>query len=143
MAYTIQALIGDQGDLKSRSIEGATVITLPQGKALLPVCEAVRERFQIPFLEFGHTDAAFEKVSTLVAQLAADKIAYVEAEFFGGQGGQSAAVWKEGKLVFGPVVSEYAINEALKLLGVVKDDAHDEFDAIELGMHRDTEDWIE
>ena len=143
MAYTLQAVIGEETDLKHHGIPGAKVIALPQGKALLPLYEEVREHFDIPFLEFGHSDSAFETVSTFVAQLGAGKFAYVEAEFFGGVGGQSAAIWNEGEVVFGPVVSEHAINDALKLLGVVKGEAQDEFDAIKLGAYRNTEDWIQ
>ncbi len=141
MGYTLQAVIGDERDFRGHVIEGAQIVPLPQGKALMPIDEDLRERFGIPFLEFGHTADALRSVTEFVALLGKKKLAYVEAEFFGGAGGQSSAVWTEGKLVSGPLCEDDAINQALRLLGVTRGDSHDEFDALGLDKHRDTEDW--
>src|SRR5690349_6692820 len=130
MSYTLQAVIGEERDLRSHAIEGAIVITLPQGKGLLPVNETLRDRFGIPFLELGHTDEALHSISAFVALFGKMKLAYVEAEFFGGDGGQASVVWEEQKLVFGPLRNRHAINQALVLLGVATGAAHDEFDAL-------------
>lgn len=40
-------------------------------------------------------------------------------------------------------VVQNAINQALCLLGVSSEGAHDEFDAVDLGKHRDTADRID
>ncbi|WP_424185371.1 hypothetical protein ACOBQX_26230 [Actinokineospora sp. G85] len=78
-------------------------------------------------------------------------VAYVEAEFFGGPGTQSAQVWDGGKVVLGPLhlaegepspAEGSPISQALRRLGVTKGDHFDEFDAVGLGRHRDTEDWL-
>jgi hypothetical protein len=69
-------------------------------------------------------------------------VAYIEAEFFGGTGGQSAVAWSGGSRVLGPLHAQEAINETLRFLGVRADGARDEFDAVGLGRYRDTADWI-
>ncbi|WP_245821905.1 hypothetical protein [Lentzea waywayandensis] len=77
-------------------------------------------------------------------------VAFVDAEFFGGTGSQRAQVWDQGRSVLGPLVREEddpmpgvtPISQALRRLGVVKGEHHDEFDAVGLGRHRDTEDWV-
>jgi hypothetical protein len=82
-------------------------------------------------------------------------LAYVETEYFGGRGFQGAVVWANGQLIFGPALTgdredfqtdnlpDNAINIALRILGVLKGNSHDEFDAIGLGKHRNNEGWIE
>ena len=82
-------------------------------------------------------------------------LAYVETEYFGGAGFQGAVVWANGQMIFGPALTgdgedfqtddlpDGAINIALRKLGVLRGNSHDEFDAIGLGKHRDNESWIE
>ncbi len=142
MAYTLQALIGDASEVKNAAPSGALVVMLPQGKALVPLTESVRQAHNISFLPL--TDGDTDDVPETVAALAvlAKKIAYVEAEFFGGDGTQAAAVWENGKLIFGPVVDNDAINQALRIIGVAKNDHVDEFEALSLSRHRDTDKWI-
>jgi hypothetical protein len=79
-------------------------------------------------------------------------IAYVETEYFGGDGEQAAAVWEAGQITFGPLrtrtpedtspLLDGAINQALRMLGVVRVEAIDEFAALGLGRYRNNEDWI-
>lgn len=54
---------------------------------------------------------------------------------------QTETSWENGRLIQ-PLITERAINKALQLLGVQKVDAFDEFDAIGLGKHRSTYDWV-
>jgi hypothetical protein len=86
-------------------------------------------------------------------------VAYVEAEFFGGTGSQAAVVWRDGAVVLPPTVTtdepgergerielgdpDWAINRALQVLGASAEGAIDEFEAVGLRAHRDTEDWLE
>lgn len=78
-------------------------------------------------------------------------LAFVEAEYFGGTGAQSAAVFEAGSMVLGPLRSETtwdgsvfaappaherAINVALRRLGVAASAGLDEFDTVGLGRHR-------
>eukprot|EP00112_Aurelia_sp_Birch-Aquarium-sp1_P007377 Seg18025.1 transcript_id=Seg18025.1/GoldUCD/mRNA.D3Y31 product="hypothetical protein" protein_id=Seg18025.1/GoldUCD/D3Y31 len=73
------------------------------------------------------------------------KVAYVETDYFGGQGSQGAVVYDEGECVYGPVENdERPISDALKLLGVeTREGEYDEFEAVGLCQYRDNDDWIE
>jgi hypothetical protein len=88
---------------------------------------------------------------TLAACSANGPVAYIEAEFFGGIGEQHAQVWDNGAVVLGPLhlgenepipPTGTPISHALRRLGVAKGNHYDEFDAVGLGRHRDTEDWL-
>jgi hypothetical protein len=87
----------------------------------------------------------------LAACSANGPVAYVEAEYFGGTGEQAAQVWDSGEVVLGPLrlgeeesfpATGSPISQALRRLGVAKDNHYDEFDALGLGRHRDTQDWL-
>lgn len=71
------------------------------------------------------------------------KFAYVEAEYFGGEGGQMAIIWdnnrREQLLSYG----QGKINEVLKGFGVTAKQGQDEFVTLGFGLRRDTRDWIE
>lgn len=78
-------------------------------------------------------------------------LAYVETNYFGGQGSQSAALWRDGVLILKPLEmtseisrsrprSLWPINIALKTLGVVARPGIDEFEALGLGAWRQTDD---
>lgn len=83
-----------------------------------------------------------EEWASLMSQHA--PVAYVEAEYFGGVGGQNAIAWSKGGRILGPLHDENAINQALKILGVSSAGiAGDEFDAVGLGKHRDTASWLQ
>jgi len=69
-------------------------------------------------------------------------IAWIETDYFGSGGFQSAAAWSHGAAVVGPLKADGAINQALRSLGVVCDKDSDEFDTLHLGWHRDNEEWL-
>lgn len=84
------------------------------------------------------------------AASAAGPLAYLETNYFGGMGFQSAALWNGGRLVIrpsklnvaldGPVAwSERPINRVLAAMGVVRVEARDEFDSFGLGFYRSNE----
>jgi hypothetical protein len=68
-------------------------------------------------------------------------VAFLAAEFFGGSGSQAVIGWQDGRLAFGPLQAIDAINQALRWLGIDSAGHRDEFDALHLGRHRDTESW--
>ena len=140
MAYTIQAFIGDTADAEIAAPSGAPIVMLSQSKALVPLTTSVRKEHGILFLPLTDDGSADVPEPVLVFASRAKKIAYIEAEFFGA-GTQAAAVWEEGRLVFGPVVADDAINQALRMLGVAKKEFIDEFEALNLGRHRNTDEW--
>ncbi|AGM08477.1 hypothetical protein [Amycolatopsis keratiniphila] len=133
--YCLQAVIVTE-PARSRlldAFEGARLVSLGQNLSLMPVTET---RFD---------------TGPLAACSAHGAVAYVEAEYFGGAGTQSAQVWERGETVLGPLhVDEdepdpadgSPISQALRRLGVLKGDHFDEFDAVGLGRHRYTDDWL-
>lgn len=89
-------------------------------------------------------------LALLEAGSAAGPLVYVEADYVGREGHQTAAVWRAGALVRGPILlgrhepfsAEMApISVALRDLGVVARGRRDEFLVAGLGRHRRTEDW--
>lgn len=71
------------------------------------------------------------------------ELAYVESEFFGGQGGHIGIIWRNGERDFLGTFEKNTMNEILKRLGVKRKLLKDEFETVGLTRNRDTGDWIE
>ena len=80
-------------------------------------------------------------------------LAYVETDYFGGQGRQNALLWRDGALILQPseLTTEAAaarsaplrpINAVLRALGVVAVAGQDEFDTLGLGRWRSNDDIV-
>jgi hypothetical protein len=145
MAYTLQALIADETVISMAVPTGAVLVRLPQGKAMIPLCDEMRDAHGIPFLPL--TDEGMAEVPDGITAITdaiakSGRVVYVEAEFFGGDGTQACVTWDSALRASQPLVDANAINSALRFLGVKVGDHHDEFEALGLGRHRDTEDWV-
>ncbi len=69
-------------------------------------------------------------------------LAYVETDYFGGQGTQSGGAWIDGRNRASATARGHgSINSALQALGVQRSGADDEFDSIGLGRRRHTSDY--
>ena len=122
MAYDLQALIADEGAIWTAVSAGAVVIRLPQGKAMIPVSDQLREVHDVPFLPL--TDGGVTEVPDGIATMGeaiarAGRVAYVEAEFFGVVGTQACVTWDASQIPSPPLVDAHAINTAIRFLGVV------------------------
>jgi len=148
MGYEIEAIIAktDTLALLSRSCKNAQVISLKQGFGLIPLIDELFDEWQSvrsqhkadPFTGFSRLSSA---VADQLRELSkSGQVAYIEAEFFGGVGGQSSVAWTNNRVSFGPEHTQDAINQVLRHLGVVNA-AHDEFDTLGLGQNRHTERW--
>lgn len=127
MAHRIRALVltPEVAELAQRE-SGAQLVALAHGLVLLPL-----------------EDAPLPPVSALAMRLShAGAVAYVETEYFGGIGTQTAAVWDCGVQRM-PLTTADAgvINAALHLLGVRPDAATDEFAAVGFDRVRSNDDW--
>jgi hypothetical protein len=150
MAYSVYALLGYEIALRQRMIlfPGAVVIPLRQGIAMTPITKPLVEGLgeEQPGIE---VPAGFYKLTPsllLTAQTISIKtpVAYIEAEYFGGVGEQSAMVWDQGRVVLGPLVATSdAINAVLRFFKVKVGDCVDEFEAVGLGKHRSNQGWLE
>jgi hypothetical protein len=154
MAYILSAIIGPTAVLRAVTQDrpNMVLVSLRQGISLVPMTgELFDELSSGPdqLSGFWNMPGGFDRV--LASWSSHGPVAYVEAEYFGGVGGQCAAAWNNGALVFGPLaISEgqpvpeggTPISQALALLGVVRDGHHDEFEAAGLDQHRGTDDWL-
>ncbi|MEU8611429.1 hypothetical protein AB0C29_25920 [Actinoplanes sp. NPDC048791] len=151
MGYTLEAFIGDPGVLRPVVDRWpvAALVPLSAGLSLIPMTDELFDAAgggpTSEALGFWKLPAGFEP------ERVAGAVAYVEAEFFGGVGTQRAALWMSGRLALGPLFvgedEHFApagspISQVLARLGAGREGHHDEFDAIGLGRHRHTEDWL-
>ncbi len=153
--YCLQAVIATESAL--RKLAGSTmeacIVPLGQHLWLLPMTDALFDAVTVdgaPELDgFWKAPAGFERLLTACSE--AGPVAFVEAEYFGGTGTQNAQVWDAGEVVLGPLrlaegepppTTGTPISQALRRLGAAKGNHVDEFSAVDLGRHRDTEDWL-
>ncbi|MFD0272360.1 hypothetical protein ACFVHB_00430 [Kitasatospora sp. NPDC127111] len=159
MPYELQALIGSAELLAVAAAEvpAARLSPLSQGLALIPATPAFLSAPQLGGSEgapgcgagFAWFPAGLEL--RIAAWSKAGPIACVEADYFGGSGTQRAAVWADGRLDLGPLLSaEFAplppegspISRALRRIGARVDaGCTDEFEAVGLAAHSSTAGW--
>jgi hypothetical protein len=69
-------------------------------------------------------------------------VSYIETEYFGGEGFERSAVFRDANVVLGPLDGAGAVNQALRALGVAAKPGREEFDVVGLGRHRSLEEWL-
>lgn len=133
MTHYISGFIGPEDKLKAqtKNLTNAKVIPLTQGMAFLPLWDGLYEEI--------YRDNV-RPMKWLAKRLGEDNIVWVETDYFGGAGGQSAILWMNGnkqrfRYGYG------SIDTALKRLGVVCEGESDEFDTLGLGNHRTNDSW--
>jgi hypothetical protein len=96
--------------------------------------------------DFEYLDQRLRRL--LAAESIRGPVAYVEAMFFGGRGGQAAAVFEGGATSWQVADQgrlswpDSPISQALRRLGVRAERGKDAFDTVGLGRHRRTEQWV-
>jgi len=150
--YSLCALLGDSAYLKSglAEVPGARVIDLQGGLAMVPLSETLLREIQQEWRgSQGSTrvEGVFEfltpPVESCVRALSkGSAIAYMETEYFGGEGYERSAVFRDAHVILGPLDGAGAINGALRALGVAAQPGQQEFDAVGLGRHRSLEEWL-
>jgi hypothetical protein len=143
--YTIQGIIADRNIIEPENVLGAKIVALLQDMVLIPFAGAWIDEKEIPLLPL--TDGGVITLPTSIAGICHllsknGKVAYVEAEFFGGVGSQACSLWDKGIMIGNPQLGLHAINTALQFLGVEKGSSFDEFEALNLGRFRETEAWL-
>ncbi|TAK94628.1 MAG: hypothetical protein EPO07_16455 [Verrucomicrobia bacterium] len=111
------------------------------------------------FLTEGDDTPSVEGFDFALPQWLADKVsgfsrsAFIEAEFWGGDGMQASVVFEQSKILLGPEISAGAINSALRQMGIVERPSitffglpvtkgKDPFDMVGLGKHRSVSAWL-
>jgi hypothetical protein len=118
--YTIQCIIANRKVIEHEQTLGAKIVSLPQDMVLIPFAGTWSESKNIPLLPL--TDGKAFELPAAIADLCYllsknGKLAYVEAEFFGGDGTQACSLWEKGT-------------------------SFDEFEALNLGRFRETQAWL-
>lgn len=128
--------------------------------ALLPMCADLYATIDLEGFPLD-PETGFERLSpgvaaVLTASSRRGPVAYLEADYVGDLGRQTAAVWLDCQVVYGPRLLARGepfpvatadglggspIVEALRYLGVQAVGRRDEFVVLGLGRHRSTEDW--
>lgn len=152
MGFCLEAVIAEEAVLRPLA-EDAPVVPLHGPLSMLPMTDEYFDAVSVPDAPgvdgFWKMPAGFG--SSLAACSERGPVAYVEADYFGGAGTQSAQVWHGGTVVLGPLrlaVGERPpsdgspISQALRALGVRRGLRLDEFDAVRLGRYRWTEEWL-
>jgi hypothetical protein len=150
MPYTLRALIARREVLAGAPawIADSAVIDLPQGFRILPVSRDLCYQFgpaDRPWLYPTHSICTHLPDGLLphVLELSrGGRVAYVEAEFHGGDGEQRWMGWENGAAAHEPEEGYGAINAGLRWLGVERSDNADAFDTLGLGRHRSVDDWL-
>lgn len=157
MSYVLRGVVAPTHALQAcRALAHGVTVSLEQGLDLLPMTHELFEEarrgdeIDARFALCQLFPAGFEAV--LAEWSVAGRVAYLEAEYFGGIGSQFAVVWQRGSIVLGPLVTTEdepppaqgwsPISQALRHLGASADGHYDEFDAVGLGRHRYVDDWL-
>lgn len=151
--HDVQALIARSEVLEEcvRNLNNAVLCSLAQGFSLVPITTELAN--ELKTRESPAAVTPLEEISGALLALAQEissrtPVAYLTTCYYGGDGGQDAVVWKEGKIVFSPSSPQYAgswpnapISKALRLIGVVAETEKDEYDSVGFGNHRSTDRW--
>ncbi len=136
MTHHISGFIGPEEHLKThtKDLPNAKIITLAQGFAFMPLGEELYNDIS--------PRISRKPMVWIANRLKSVPIAWVETDYFGGFGEQSAILWKDGmkrryRKRFG-----HPIDDALKELGVICEGDMDEFDTLGLGKHRTNDSWL-
>lgn len=158
MRYTLHAMIA-QPDVFEPIVEQfphARPVLLDGGElALVPMCSELYAAIDLAGFRVD-PESGFERLSSGVAAIvtAASRrgpIAYLEADYLGDLGHQTAAVWLDCHVVHGPQLlvrgepfprdGTSPFCSALRYLGVEAIGRADEFVVLGLGRYRETEHW--
>ncbi|PWR06567.1 hypothetical protein DKT68_21930 [Micromonospora acroterricola] len=162
MGYQLSAVVADADLLREHTAEldHAVLGELRQDFALLPVTPQLVVELTGSLPDFAVDGRSAERPFSLVLSPAlvellarwsrSGPVAYLEAEFAGGAGYQSAAVWLGGALSWGPRFddvldaprAEWPINMALTRLGVERGTWIDPFAELGLHLERNTDGWL-
>jgi hypothetical protein len=148
MGHALQALLFLQTRALERLPAAAHRVELPQSIVLVPWTDELFDRLVMERGAAGDEGGVFQLFHPAMLELGREAsgghpFAYIETEYFGGQGAQAAAAWHGATCMVPPRSAAIGpINEALRALRVVANRGSDEFDTIGLSRHRHTEDWL-
>ena len=146
MGYYLQAFIGKANDIVriEQAFTLSKVTTLKQDISLIMLTEKLFKQItdSVPSDDIGGFEYLTSKVELKILDaIQNDTIAYIEAEYFGGEGWQSAIIWKNGKRIKEIKLTDNAINSVLDYFGVIAEKGKDEFDTLQFGILKCDTGW--
>lgn len=148
MGHFLKAFIGNKESLIPirEKYDSSRLIELSDKISMIPMTDELFD--DINQLETSSEISSFEFLTENIERktlelIGTKKLAYIESEFFGGQGGHIGLIWENRERCFMGDFKKSTMNEILKRLGVIRTGLKDEFETIGLDRHRQTEDWIE
>ena len=148
MGYYLRAFICKQANTNvfTDNFDKAKNVEIGQGLSLIPMTEHLYDQMNDLIVSNSVDDFEYltDNIEANILQKIGDrKIAYVEAEYFGGEGGQIAIIWENNKREKVLDYGQNKINEVLKDFGVIAENGGDEFSTLGFGLHRHTREWLE
>jgi hypothetical protein len=152
MGHAVQALIILEAAVAAANtaLEHTRAVPIGKGLSIVPITDETFDALRARFPNVEDPSAPeFYKLSGPIMIVARQlsvfgPVAYIETDYFGGTGSQSAMVWSQGEITMPPTQSDGGpINRALRLLGVRAGLTQDEFDAVGLGRNRSNDQWLE
>ncbi len=150
MTHSVQLVIGSADSVAAflRDWPGSRSVELAGGWHAVPVDDALFQQIEMSSREARRPEELDSSPPGLeaameVATRGGGALAYVETDYWGGSGGQSAVAYVDGRVAVHPYRSKGAggpINSALRAIGVARG-ADDEFDTIGLGERRTMTDY--
>ena len=137
MAYVLKAFIGKKKNLIKieKEYKSAKIVELKNDFCIIPVTHTLFDEInkmriseKPNFYFYLTTDFENEILEIILNK----KIAYVESEYFGGNGGHIGVVWENGKRIYEGKLHHKTINKILKILEVKRKLLKDEFETLGL-----------
>jgi len=148
LGYNLKAYIGKDENLNPilEKYRESIKVNLNGGISMIPMTNELYD--EINEMKSSSRISTFEflteNIEIKTIQIIENReIAYVESEFFGGQGGHIGIIWRNGKRDLLIEWHKSSMNKILKRLGVNRTWLKDEFEKVGLDKNRHTEDWIE
>ncbi len=144
MGHCVRAIIGVHKDIQRIENDWfAKGIKLPQGYGMIFLTDALLDDIGELF-ESANEPSDPETVTSYLLQEYSihTKLAYIEADYFGGIGTQSGILYENGNISIPSCSGKGAINILLRELGVWCEVNKDEFDSLNLGIYRRMDKWI-
>ena len=147
MGYTLKAYIGKDKNLNPilKKFKKSQKVHLNGGFSMVLMTEELYD--EINEIKFSSDISTFQLLTENIEQkiiklIGNQELAYVESDFFGGQGGHIGVIWCNGKREFLTEFDKSSMNKILKRLGVKRTLFKDEFEKVGLAKNRHVEDWI-
>ncbi|MCG8435938.1 MAG: hypothetical protein MJA83_18110 [Gammaproteobacteria bacterium] len=145
MGHHISALVA-RAPIDLNAAKQLDLPVLPAGEFAIVALDPAHadfwaEKFAVEDQHFSDMTFDSKVIHEFANRLGMDRFVLLQTDYFGGVGDQWATVYRGAQRVM--EVTKGGINEALALVGVVREGNSDEFDTIGLGAHRDFSDLFE